>query len=46
LDFFTMWQRGYIATVRARRRRWRERSTPVLTDGRTIQEAVLMKEDW
>ena len=46
LDFFTMWHRGYIATVRARRRRWRERSTPVLTDGRTIQEAVLIQDEW
>ena len=46
LDFFTMWSRGYVATIRARRRRWRERNTPILTDGRTIQEAVFIKEDW
>ena len=45
LDFFTRWNRGYIATVRARRRRWRERITPVLTDGRTIQEAVFIPDD-
>ena len=43
-DFFTMWARGYIATVRARRRRWRDRPVPVLTDGRTIQEAVIINE--
>jgi len=45
LDFFTMWSRGYIAVARVRRRRWRERSTPVLADGRTIQEAVFLPEE-
>ena len=45
LDFFTKWSRGYIATVRARRRRWRERITPVLNDGRTIQEAVFIPDE-
>ena len=43
-DFFTMWVRGHIAIVRARRRRWRDRPVPVLADGRTIQEAVIIHE--
>ena len=41
LDFFTMWLRGHVATVRGRRKRWRDRNVPVLADGRTMQEAVL-----
>ncbi len=41
LDFFTLWARGYVIVVHARRRQWRERATPVLADGRTIHEAVL-----
>lgn len=41
LDFFTLWARGYVIIVHARRRQWRERATPVLADGRTIHEAVL-----
>ena len=41
LDFFNMWSRGFVVMVHARRRQWRERTAPVLADGRTIREAVL-----
>ncbi|MGI5869702.1 MAG: class I SAM-dependent methyltransferase [Kiritimatiellia bacterium] len=41
LDFFTLWSRGFVVVVHARRRQWRERTAPVLADGRTIREAVL-----
>lgn len=43
LDFFTLWSKGYVITVHARRRQWRERTAPVLADGRTIHEAVLTR---
>ena len=41
LDFFNMWTRGFVIIVHARRRQWRERTAPVLADGRSIREAVL-----
>lgn len=41
LDFFNLWSRGFVVMVHARRRQWRERTAPVLADGRTIREAVL-----
>jgi 2-polyprenyl-3-methyl-5-hydroxy-6-metoxy-1,4-benzoquinol methylase len=44
LDFFAFLRRGHIATVHARRKRWRERSVPMLADGRSMQEAVFMKD--
>lgn len=45
LDFFGMWARGHVLVVHARRRQWRERRTPVLADGRSMREAVLMKAE-
>ena len=44
LDFFTKWARGFVMIVHARRRQWRERTLPVLADGRTIREAVLTRD--
>lgn len=41
LDFFNIGTRGFVMMVHARRRQWRERTAPVLADGRTIREAVL-----
>lgn len=35
------WARGHVITLSARRRRWSDRMAPVLSDGRTICEAVL-----
>ena len=35
------WARGHVLTLSARRRRWSDRMAPVLSDGRTICEAVL-----
>ena len=43
LDFFNFWSKGFVITVYARRRQWRERTAPVLADGRTIHEAVLTR---
>lgn len=45
LDFFGLWARGHVLLVHARRRQWRERRTPILADGRTMREAVLMKAE-
>ncbi len=41
LDFFTFWAKGFVILVHAQRHQWRERTVPVLADGRKIQEAVL-----
>ena len=41
LDMFCIGTRGYLNLVDARKRRWRERTAPVLSDGRSIHEAVL-----
>ena len=41
LDRLVFWTRGNVIALSARRRQWSQRSTPVLTDGRTIGEAVL-----
>jgi SAM-dependent methyltransferase len=43
LDDALFMTRGYLLTAYARRKGWRPRQTPVLADGRTIQEAVLHK---
>lgn len=45
LDFFGMGTRGHVLIVQARRRQWRERTVPVLKDGRTMSEAVLSRVD-
>ena len=45
LDLFGIWARGHVLVVHARRRQWRERRTPVLADGRSMREAVLMKAE-
>ena len=41
LDFFIFGGKGYVTVITAERRQWRERVSPVLSDGRSIQEAVL-----
>lgn len=41
LDAPLFWARGHVMTLSARRRRWSDRMAPVLSDGRTICEAVL-----
>ena len=41
LDRLAFWTRGNVIALSARRRQWSRRSTPVLTDGRKIGEAVL-----
>lgn len=41
LDKLSFWARGHILTLGARRRRWSDRMAPVLSDGRSICEAVL-----
>ena len=41
LDRFTFWSKGFVILVHAKRHQWRERTVPVLADGRKIQEAVL-----
>lgn len=43
LVFFAV--RGNVTTVTASKRQWRERTIPVLNDGRTIQEACLFTTD-
>ena len=43
LDDALFMTRGYLLTAYGRRKGWRPRQTPVLADGRTIQEAVLQK---
>lgn len=44
-DLFGMWARGHVIVMHARRHQWRERRIPVLTDGRSIREAVLTKAE-
>lgn len=41
VDRTCFWARGHVITLAARRRRWSDRMAPVLSDGRTICEAVL-----
>ena len=41
MDAPWFWARGHVITLSARRRRWSDRMAPVLSDGRTICEAVL-----
>lgn len=41
IDNLCFWARGHVLTLGARRRRWSDRMAPVLSDGRTICEAVL-----
>ena len=43
LDMLLFMTRGYNLIATAVRRSWRPRKTPVMTDGRTITEAVLSK---
>lgn len=43
LDLLFFFTRGFAWTVAARRRPWRSRQAPVLTDGRSIPEAVLSR---
>jgi SAM-dependent methyltransferase len=45
LDMFLFLTRGHRWTVVAKRRIWRERQAPVLSDSRTITEAVLSRID-
>ncbi len=44
LDFFVLGGKGYISVITAERRQWRERISPILADGRTMQEAVLSQK--
>lgn len=41
LDFFLLGAKGHVSVITAERKQWRERISPVLADGRTMQEAVL-----
>lgn len=41
LDWPLFWCRGYLLTVCGRRKGWRPRDTPRLSDGRSISECVL-----
>ena len=41
LDAFNLVQRGHVVILSARRRRWSNRVLPVLSDGRSLSEAVL-----
>ncbi|MBO7298570.1 MAG: class I SAM-dependent methyltransferase [Kiritimatiellae bacterium] len=41
LDFFLIGAKGHISVITAERKQWRERISPVLADGRSMQEAVL-----
>lgn len=41
LDFFILGGKGFVTVITAERRQWRERISPVLADGRSMQEAVL-----
>ena len=43
LDFLLFFTRGYYLAATAKRRSWLPRKTPVLSDGRSISEAVLSK---
>ena len=40
-DFLFLGTKGHIVTTQARRRQWRERTVPTLSDGRSMHEAVL-----
>lgn len=41
LDYFILGGKGFVSVITAERKQWRERISPVLSDGRTMQEAVL-----
>jgi ubiquinone/menaquinone biosynthesis C-methylase UbiE len=41
LDLFLIGAKGHISVITAEKKQWRERISPVLADGRTMQEAVL-----
>lgn len=41
LDFFILGGKGFVSVITAERKQWRERVSPVLADGRSMQEAVL-----
>lgn len=41
LDFFIIGGKGFVSVITAERKQWRERISPVLADGRSMQEAVL-----
>jgi SAM-dependent methyltransferase len=43
LDLLLFWTRGHALIAVAKRRAWRPRNAPVLSDGRSISEAVLSK---
>lgn len=43
LDFLLFLTRGYCLIANAKRRSWRPREAPVLSDGRSIAEAVVSK---
>jgi hypothetical protein len=43
LDFLLFFSRGNYLIANAKRRAWLPRKTPVLSDGRSITEAVLSK---
>ncbi|MFO7871944.1 MAG: methyltransferase domain-containing protein [Kiritimatiellia bacterium] len=43
LDLLLFFTKGHYQVAKAKRRGWRPRETPVLTDGRSISEAVLRK---
>lgn len=43
-DCLTFFTRGYLVTAYGRRKGWRPRQTPRLADGRSITDAVLLKQ--
>lgn len=43
LDFFLFFSKGFHIIATAKRRAWRPRNAPILSDGRSISEAVLSR---
>lgn len=44
LDFFILGGKGFVSVITAERKQWRERISPILADGRSMQEAVLTQQ--
>jgi hypothetical protein len=43
LDYLGLLARGHVLLAHCRRRQWKLRTAPILSDGRTIHEAVLSR---
>ncbi|MGQ9663098.1 MAG: hypothetical protein ACUVWX_12290 [Kiritimatiellia bacterium] len=43
LDLLLFFTRGYYMVASAKRRAWRPRTAPVLSDGRSLSEVVLVR---